>query len=272
MPTFIRDGAVIHYTDTGPPAGRPDVSTVFFGHGLLFSGWMFHPQIAALQDQYRCVAIDWRGQGGSPACSDGYDMDTLTEDAVALIGLLEVAPVHYVGLSMGGFVGLRIAARRGELLRSLTLLDTSAGAEDPAKAARYKLMARIYGVTGISPLRRAVASLMFAPSFVADPASKPLINEWERRLRRCRRSGVSKAVLAVANRAPVDHELAAIDVATLVIVGADDAAIPPDSAQAIADRVPGARLERIPDCGHSSTLEQPDAVTGLLREFLLRNS
>jgi 3-oxoadipate enol-lactonase len=43
-------------------------------------------------------------------------MDTLTEDAVALIGLLDVAPVHYVGLSMGGFVGLRIAARRGELL------------------------------------------------------------------------------------------------------------------------------------------------------------
>lgn len=272
MPTFTRDGATIHYTDTGPPAGRLDAATVFFGHALLFSGWMFHPQIAALRSQYRCVAIDWRGQGGSPACNDGYDMDTLAEDAVALIGLLEVAPVHYVGLSMGGFVGLRIAARRGELLRSLTLLDTSAGPEDPDKAARYELMARIYRVTGISPLRRAVAQLMFGPSFVADPSNKPVIDEWERRLRRCRRSGVSKAVLAVANRAPVEDEIAAINVATLVIVGADDAAIPPDNAQAIADRVPGARLEQIPNCGHSSTLEQPDTVTGLLREFLLRNS
>jgi len=60
MPTFTRDGATIHYIDTGPPAGRLDAATVFFGHGLLFSGWMFHPQIAALRSRYRCVAIDWR--------------------------------------------------------------------------------------------------------------------------------------------------------------------------------------------------------------------
>ena len=272
MPTFTRDGATIHYIDTGPPAGRLDAATVFFGHGLLFSGWMFHPQIAVLRSRHRCVAIDWRGQGGSPASNDGYDMDTLTEDAVALIGLLDVAPVHYVGLSMGGFVGLRIAARRGELLRKLTLLDTSAGSEDPDKAARYKLMARIYRVTGISPLRRVVVPLMFGPAFVADPSNKPVIDEWERRLRRCQRSGVSKAVLAVASRVPVEDEIAAINVATLVIVGADDAAVSPDNAQTIADRVPGARLEQIPNCGHCSTLEQPDTVTGLLREFLLRTS
>jgi len=113
MPTFTCEGATIHYTDTGPPAGRPGASTVFFGHGLLFSGWMFRPQIAALQSQYRCVAIDWRGQGGSPACSDGYGMDTLTEDAVALIGLLKVAPVHYVGLSMGGLSAC--ASQRAEV-------------------------------------------------------------------------------------------------------------------------------------------------------------
>ena len=54
-------------------------------------------------------------------------MDTLTDDAVALIESLGVAPVHYVGLSMGGFVGQRIAARRPELIRTLSLLDTSAG-------------------------------------------------------------------------------------------------------------------------------------------------
>ena len=58
MPAFTRDGATIHYSDTGVPAGRPDAPTVFFGHGLLFSGWMFHPQIGALQNEYRCVAID----------------------------------------------------------------------------------------------------------------------------------------------------------------------------------------------------------------------
>ncbi len=271
MPTFIRDGATVHYTDTGAPSNKPGAATVFFGHGLLFSAWMFHHQIAALRDQFRCVAIDWRGQGGSPASQRGYDMDSLAEDASALIGLLGVAPVHYVGLSMGGFVGMRIAARHGELLRSLTLLDTSAGPEAPANARRYKLMACIYRLTGISPLRATVARLMFGPSFRADLSGRQVIDEWEQRLRRCRRSGISKAVLAVADRVPVSDEITAVDVPTLVIVGADDAAIPPREARGIAECIPGARLDLVPDCGHSSTLEQPDKITELIREFLSRN-
>ncbi len=268
MATFERGPAVIHYIDTGAPAGHPHAPTVLFGHGLLFGGWMFRAQIAALRDRYRCVAIDWRGQGDSAATADGYDMDTLTDDASGLIGMLGVAPVHYVGLSMGGFVGQRLAARRGELLRTLTLLGTSASAEDSDKARRYRLMAGIYRLTGISPLRRAVEPLMFGPAFLADSTSKPVIDEWARRLRRCRRSAITKAVRAVADRAGVEQEIEAITAATLVIVGADDAATPPPKSQRIADRVVGARLVQIPDCGHSSALEQPEAITALLAEFL----
>ncbi len=271
MPTFTRGEATVHYTDTGAAPGRPDAPTIFFGHGVLFSGWMFHPQIAAFRGKYRCVAIDWRGQGDSAATRDGYDMDTLTEDAVALIDALGIAPVHYVGLSMGGFVGQRIAARRPELVRTLSLLDTSAGPEDPDKVKRYKLLGRIYRITGITPLRKALVPIMFGPTFLADTSAVPVIDEWERRLRRARRSGVSKAVMGVANRLSIENEITSIKKPTLVIVGADDAATPPEKAQCIAERIPGARLAQIPDCGHSSTLEKPDTVTGLLRDFLARN-
>lgn len=271
MPTFTRDGATIHYTDTGAPGSRPGAATVFFGHSLLFGSWMFQHQITALGGQYRCVAIDWRGQGDSPASDSGYDMDSLSEDAIALMGVLDVAPVHYVGLSMGGFVGLRIGARHGELLRSLTLLGTSAAAEDPHKASRYKMMARIYRLTGISPLRAAVARLMFGRSFLAADSSEPVLDEWEARLRRSRRSAISRAVMAVADRVPVEDEIAGISVPTLVIVGADDTAIPPHEARRIAERIPGARLEQVPDCGHGSSLEQPDVITELVLEFISRN-
>ncbi|HUL99149.1 MAG TPA: alpha/beta fold hydrolase [Mycobacterium sp.] len=271
MPTFTRDGATIHYTDTQAPPRRPDAPTVCFGHGLLFSGWMFHPQIAALQNDYRCVAIDWRGQGESAPTADGYDMDTLVDDAVALIEHLGVAPVHYVGLSMGGFIGQRIAARRPELVRTLTLLDTSAGPEDPDKVKQYKLLGGIYRVTGIAPLRKQVLPIMFGPTFLADPAARPLIDEWERQLKRTSRAGVSKAVMGMANRPPVEGEIVRITAPTLVIVGVDDVATPPHQSQLIAERIPGARLEQIPACGHTSTLEQPDTVTTLLRNFLAQN-
>jgi 3-oxoadipate enol-lactonase len=272
MPTFTRDGATIHYTDSQAPAGRPDAPTVFFGHGLLFSGWMFHPQIAALQDEYRCVAIDWRGQGESTATRYGYDMDTLADDAVGLIEHLGVAPVHYVGLSMGGFIGQRIAARRPALVRTLTLLDTSAGPEDPDKVRRYKFLGLIYRVTGVRPLRKAVLPIVFGPAFLADPSNTPLIDEWQARLSRSRRAGISRAVFGVANRLPIEDEISRISAPTLVMVGADDRATPPYRSERIAQGIPGARLNQIADCGHSSTLEQPEAVTSLLQDFLVQNA
>ncbi|GAA1989928.1 alpha/beta fold hydrolase [Nocardiopsis rhodophaea] len=268
MPTIQVSEATIAYTDTGAPPDLPDAPTVVFGHGLLFSGWLFHHQVAALRDRYRCVTVDWRGQGDSAPTRDGYDMDTLTADAVALIERLGVAPVHYVGLSMGGFIGQRIGARRGGLLRSLTLLDTSADAEDTAKVGRYRLLASVYWLVGLRPVFGQVAPLMFGPTFRASAESRAVIDEWARRLKRCPRSGIRKAVLGVADRAPVHEEIAGITVPTLVATGAEDAALPPDHAERVAARIPGARLETIPDAGHSSPIEQPEAVTSLLGDFL----
>ena len=172
---------------------------------------------------------------------------------------------------MGGFIGQRIAARRPELVRTLTLLDTSAGPETPDKVKRYKLLGTVYRVTGIPPLRKQVLPIMFGPAFLADTARQPIIDEWERRLKRCRRSGVSKAVMGVANRRPVEGEIAGITAPTLVIVGADDVATPPHKSRRIVERIPGARLAQIPACGHTSTLEQAETVTTLLRNFLSQN-
>lgn len=268
VPTADVNGASISYTDTGAPPGKPDAPAVVFGHGLLFSGWMFHPQVEALRHEYRCVTVDWRGQGDTPATPSGYDMDTLTGDAVALIERLGLGPVHYVGLSMGGFVGQRIAARHGELLRSLTLLDTSADEENPAKLGQYRLLANVYRLTGARPVLGKVKAMMFGPTFLASPTSKPVIDEWVRRLRRCDRAGIRKAVFGVADRPPVHDELDRVSAPTLVVVGADDVATPPARAERIAAAIAGARLEVVQGSGHSSTLEQPAVLTTLIRDFL----
>ncbi|MFD8805461.1 alpha/beta fold hydrolase [Streptomyces sp. NPDC059597] len=268
MPLIDVNGVPVHYTDTGAPPGKPEAPAVVFGHGLLFSGWMFHPQVAALRDDYRCVTVDWRGQGETPAAPGGYDMDSLTADAVALIEALGLGAVHYVGLSMGGFVGQRIAARHGESLRSLTLLDTSAEVEDPARAGEYRLLANVYRVTGVRPVLGRVKAEMFGPGFLSSPESRPVVDEWLRRLRRCRRSGIRKAVLGVVERTGMSGELGRISVPTLVAVGADDTATPAVESERIAAGVKGARLEVVPGSGHSSTVEQPAVVNGLIRDFL----
>ncbi|MRH91805.1 alpha/beta fold hydrolase [Nocardia sp. SYP-A9097] len=268
MPTVLVNGVSIAYSDTGIPEGRDSAETIVFGHGLLFGGWMFDPQVEALRQRYRCVTIDWRGQGDTPPTSDGYDMDTLTADAVGLIGALRLAPVHFVGLSMGGFIGLRLAARHPELLRSLTLLDTSAAQEDSAKIGEYKRLALAVRVFGFRAVQRQVAPHMFGPAFRADPGARPIIRDWAARLRRHDRAALRRAVLGVADRRPVESELAGITLPTLVLVGADDTATPPARAREIITRIPGSRLAVIEQCGHSSTLEQPRSVTGHLTDFL----
>lgn len=268
MPTLATAGATVAYTDTGAPPDRPDAPTIVFGHGLLFSGWMFTDQVAALSASYRCVAIDWRGQGRSPAAKSGYDMDTLATDARALIEHLDVGPVHYAGLSMGGFVGQRVAARHPELVRSLTLLDTSAKPEERFAAVQDKVLSLVFRGFGIAPVKGSVVKLMFGPAFRAGPRYEQVMADWLPQLAACDRGAIRQAVLGVANRRGVLDEIGSITAPTLVIVGEQDKPTPVARAREIAAAIPGARLEIVADSGHSSTIEQPEAVTGLIREFV----
>ncbi len=262
------NGVQIHVTDTGAPAGNPLAATVVFGHGLLFSGHMFEAQIARLRASFRCVTIDWRGQGRTPATADGYDMDTLALDAAAVIEGLGVGPVHYVGLSMGGFVGMRLAARRPELLRTLTLLDTSAGPEDPDKVKQYRLLASIYRWVGMKPLEKKVKPLMFGPAFLASADAPRAVEKWKSVLAATDRVGMKKAIHGVTDRLPVTDELSAITVPTLVVVGEDDVATPVHKSETIAAGISGSTLRTVPDCGHSSTVEQPQVLADLIEDFL----
>jgi 3-oxoadipate enol-lactonase len=268
MPLVEVPGTQIHIEDSGAPSGRPDGPSIVFGHGLLFSGRMFDAQVARLRDRYRCVTIDWRGQGKSPAAASGYDMDTLTNDTIATIEQLGLGAVHYVGLSMGGFVGMRLAARRSDLVRSLTLLDTSAGPEDPDKVSSYRLLAKVYGLLGIGPVRSRVEPIMFGPTFLADPASKQHIDAWITEVRAANRSGMKKAIYGVTDRVPVAAELSQITAPTLVVVGADDVATPVAKSEAIVAAITGSRLEVVPASGHSSTIEQPEALADLIEHFV----
>ena len=267
MPLLQLDGARVNITDTGAPPGRPDAPVVVLGHGLLFSTTMWRHQVEALRATYRCVAVDWRGQGATPP-APAYDMDSLYADLVGVIEHLDVGPVHYAGLSMGGFVGLRLAARRPDLVRSLTLIDTSAGPEDPEKVSRYRLLATVYGFVGLRPLRGQVAPIMFSRAFLATDAGKDVLATWTRELGRQDRRGTKGAIRGVTDRLSVLDEIGAITAATLVIVGGGDVATPVAKAEVIAATIPGARLDVLPGVGHVSALEDPDAITERLLPFL----
>jgi pimeloyl-ACP methyl ester carboxylesterase len=262
------NGIQLNILDTGAPAGKPDAPVLVLGHGLLFGTSMWRHQIEAFRGDFRCVAVDWRGQGATPPTESGYDMDTLYADLVALIEHLDVGAVHYAGLSMGGFVGQRLAARRPDLVRSLILIDTSSGPEDPEKMKKYQLMATVYGILGFRPLRSQVSPIMFTPTWLKTPAGKDTERIWISELLPLDRKGVKKAIRGVTDRLPIVDELSGITAPTLVIVGSEDTATPVAKAEAIAAGIKDSRLEVVSGVGHVSTLEDPDRITGVMREFL----
>ena len=268
MPEIQVPGARLYYEDSGG-GGAP----VVFSHGLLWSTGMWRFQVAAFRGRHRCVSYDHRGQGRSEVTVAGYDMDTLAEDAAALIEKLALGPVHFAGLSMGGFVGMRLAARRPELVRTLALLDTAADPEPRLNLPRYKVLELLTRLLGPGRLAGEVMKVMFAKSFLTDPARAALRKEMREALGANGLQGSLRATDGVLTRRPVESaELAKIRCPTLVLSGAEDAAVSPARSRRTAEQIAGARLVLIPRAGHTSALEEPEAVNAALGELWAASS
>ncbi len=267
MPYIKVNGVNLYYTDTG--VGD---ETILFSHGLLMSGEMFSKQVAYFSKNYRCITYDHRGQANSEVTADGYDMDTLADDAAALIAALNAGPCHFVGLSMGGFVGMRLAIHKPQLLKTLTLLDTSADEEPPEKAKSYKTLnfvARWFGLSVVAP---KIMPILFGTTFTTDPNRKDEREEWRKHCTNHDRKGITRAVTGVIERKGVYDELNAITVPTLVAVGDEDVATIPAKGRRIAHAIPNAKFQIISQAGHSATIEQPDAVNRAIETLLCKKN
>lgn len=262
MPIATANGIDLNYVESGT-----GTQTVVFAHGLLLDQHMFDAQRRALETRYRVIAYDHRGQGDSAPAAGGYDMDSLTEDAVDLIRGTHSDPCHFVGLSMGGFVGMRLAARYPELVRSLTLLNTSAMPDPLGKRIRFRAMQAFVSVFGPGPLLSQVLPVMFGESFRADASRRGELERWIHHVQSLPRRIVGP-VGGVIGRKPIVDELKYIRCPTLVLTGDEDATTPPAEAERIVSQISGARLVRLEGCGHTSTVEAPDAVNRAIGEFL----
>lgn len=263
MPEIRVNGANIHYEEKG--CGR---ETVLFAHGLLWSGRMFSRQIDVLKDRYRCVTFDFRGQGRSSVTESGYDMETLAADAASLISTLGCHPCHFAGLSMGGFVGMRLAARNPELLQSLILIGTSADPEPLANRIRYRILNFVAHRFGLEAVADQVMPVMFGRKFLENPARAEERASWRRRMTANDRTGIKRAVQGVISRRGVYDELHRIQVPTLIIVGDQDTTTVPAKSERIHARISGSELVIIPGAGHSSTIEEANAVSRVIETFL----
>jgi 3-oxoadipate enol-lactonase len=263
MPHIKINGVNYYYEEHG--SGK---ETIVFSHGLLWSGAMFAKQVAALKNRYRIITYDHRGQGQTEVSKDGYDMDTLTNDALELIKALEAAPCHFAGLSMGGFVAMRLAIRHPELLKSVILMETSADPEPEENRPKYRMLGLIERYISIKLVSPRVMNIMFSKTFMNDPNRAAERAEWKRRMESSDPVGIYRALMGVITRQSVYEQLGKINLPTLVMVGDEDVATVPAKAERIHAAIKGSKLVYIPQAGHTSSVEQGEQLSKEIEDFL----
>lgn len=260
VPDVTVNGVRLAVTDegTGP--------AVLFIHGFPHDSSLWQHQIEALQGVRR-VAPDLRGFGRSEVPQSGYSMATYAADLRKLADRLVLDRVVLCGLSMGGYIAFECCRLWPELIAGLVLIDTRAEPDsDEAKAARDATIVDVRK----GGMAAVVEGMLTGQVGQSTAARKPeVVDRVRRMILEAPVPGTIGALEAMKQRPdsrPLLPTLGGFPV--LVMVGSEDGLTPPDAARAMAQSIPGGRLEIVPEAGHLAPLEQPEVVTDLLKRFL----
>ena len=244
---------------------------VIFLHAFPLNRRMWAGELMALlgEGRYRLVALDWRGFGESEITNGISSMELFAGDVAGLMDALGIQNAILCGLSMGGYAAFAFLRKYPQRVAGLILADTRPGADTPEAQANRENVAQIAETQGTG----AIADLQ-VPRLISEYTHRHH-PEVEARVRQlideATPQGIAAASRGMAQRADSTELLGGITCPTLVIVGEQDALIPPAVTQDYASRIPGAQFAVIPQAGHLSNLEQPEAflqaIGGFLRMF-----
>lgn len=245
-------------------SGREDGPVVMLSHSLGSSLAMWNPQMAALEPHYRVLRYDTRGHGGSDAPEGAYTLDMLGDDAVGLLDKLRIGVVHWVGLSMGGMIGQRLALNYPDRLLSLALCDTAAIMPKEAQPI-WRERIDVARQKGMQALTQSTLERWFTPPYLGqNPPAVELIRKHFLTTPVTGYIGCSEAIRGLNDL----ERLSEITTPTLIIVGEEDPGTPVAASEAMHERIQDSRLVVLPSAAHLSNVEQPDAFNSALIEFL----
>jgi pimeloyl-ACP methyl ester carboxylesterase len=258
-----RLGAEIYYERTG--AGP----AIVFAHGLGGNHLSWWQQVPYFSHRYSCVTFANRGFSPSRIASGSVDPALFEEDLLALVDNLGLTDVQLVAQSMGGWACLNFAVRHPRRVRALVMASTG-GAVDPNTldaVDRKSIESWLAARRGIQAelLKRGIHPAAGERMAREQPALEFLYREIDRLS-----GGLDKEALRprlMAARTLPAEDLKRLTVPVLFISGTEDIVFPPPAAAALASLVPGAKLESVPEAGHSVYFERPEIFNRLVSDF-----
>ena len=241
------------------PAGAP---VVVLGNSMGTTREVWEPQVGVLGERFRLLRFEHRGHGGSPAPPGPYTIGELGADVIRLLDDFGVEAASYCGISLGGMIGMWLAAHAPERVGALALCCTSAHLPPADFWAGRAAQAR---ATGMASISEQVVGRWFTPAFHArNPAAVAGFVTTLEGVDPEGYAGCCEAIAAMDLRA----SLGRISAPVLVIAGAEDPATPPWHGARIASGVGRSRLRVIRGGAHLATVSQPGEVTAVLMEHL----
>lgn len=238
--------------------------TLVLVHGFPLDRSLWQGQ-APLSRSARLVVLDLPGFGDTPAAQMTGGLAGYSSAVLAAMDRAGLERATLCGISMGGYVLFDLWRRAAHRIAGLVLCDTRADADTPqVKLGREQSIALVR-----SGQRREVTDGMLDRLLGARSRQRSeLVQQTRAMMERASDDGIVAALQAMRERPDSTADLARITVPTLVVVGAEDVLTPPEVAQQMSDGIAGSRLVVIPDAGHLSPLENPEAFNHALAGFV----
>jgi 3-oxoadipate enol-lactonase len=257
MPEITVNGTKFHILDEGDPSAPALVMSNSLGTTLA----MWDPQIGALLPHFRLVRYDSRGHGASAVPPGPYSIETLAEDALAIMDALSIERAHWLGLSKGGMVGQWLMTHAPRRIGRAVLANTAAHMPPPELWNERIRAVREKGMAEIAP---AIIDRWFTRRFQTQSAEA--VAKIEAMLIETPAEGYAACASAIRDM-DQRESLRSIDHDVLVIVGKYDPATPPARGRLIAEAIKGAKLIEL-EAAHLSNVEAPEAFNKAVIAFL----
>ncbi len=240
--------------------GSEGAPWLVLSHSLACSVRMWDPQIEAFKGRYRILAYDMRGHGATSAPQGPYTLDLLADDVLELMKALKIPRATWIGLSIGGMIGQTLALRGATPFDAMVLADTT-HTQPPEAIKQWEERIRIAQTQGMKALVPSTMERWFTEPFRGRPeaqkiaaliAATPVAGF----------VGCGQAIMKLNTTA----RLKDIKLPVLAITGESDGAAA--GTKHIGQAIPGAKFVSIPQASHIANVEQPEAFTRALREFL----
>lgn len=258
----VPNNVPLNYTE----AGDRENQTIVFAHPLLWGTDVFGSLISELAMDFHVVAVDIHGHGTS-GYQQSLTLDKMTDDFYQLIEKLDLQNIIWLGYSIGGMIGMRLALAHPETIDSLVLMATNAHLDErEIKAQTLKLWELFRDGHREDVVEPALPFFFARETFENQPE---LIKQFRNKLLEFKEvGGMFEAALAAFERDDISDRIGAINIPTLVIAGSEDLSATPEEAEFIASQILSARLKIIEDANHLLAVEKPREVLEAIRAFL----